>query len=379
MINEEISIIGFKHKPIKATLSRKDPGNRLLAVIFPGYGYTVQGPVLFYSKLLLENMGYDVLAVEYRYNEDEEFDSATDHEQDEWFRCDISAVVELLKANKQYNQYVFLGKSMGTAALLHIAQTRLFTPAKYIWLTPDDSFEDMVKYIDRSDLQSLIIGGGRDPYFRPELRSQLKGKAEIKVFNNAGHSLEEQNDVYASMENIKEAIAEIHKFILKGGIHMMIRKVGPRDLDELVRLENICFPEAEAATREAFAYRIAAFPDSFYVAVENNEIIGIVNGCVTDSPVISDDLFEPEGGHNPNGKNQAIFGLLVDPRYQKQGIAASLMNHFMDAARQAGREKMILTCKEHLIHYYEKLGYVNLGVSKSVHGGAVWYDMEAVL
>ncbi len=160
---------------------------------------------------------------------------------------------------------------------------------------------------------------------------------------------------------------------------MTIRRVEPEDLEGLVRLENICFPEAEAATREAFAYRIAAFPDSFYVALENNEIIGIVNGCVTDSPVISDDLFEPEGGHNPKGKNQAIFGLLVDPRYQKQGIAASLMNYFMDAARQAGREKMILTCKEHLIHYYEKFGYVNLGVSNSVHGGAVWYDMEADL
>jgi ribosomal protein S18 acetylase RimI-like enzyme len=160
---------------------------------------------------------------------------------------------------------------------------------------------------------------------------------------------------------------------------MIIRKVEPGDLEGLVRLENLCFPEAEAATREAFAYRIGAFPDSFYAAVENGEIIGIVNGCVTNNPVISDELFEPEGGHDPNGKNQAIFGLLVDPKYQRQGIAADLMNSFMDAARQAGREKMILTCKEHLIHYYEKFGYVNLGVSKSVHGGAVWYDMEVKL
>lgn len=160
---------------------------------------------------------------------------------------------------------------------------------------------------------------------------------------------------------------------------MMIRKVEPNDLEGLIRLENLCFPEAEAATREAFAYRIAAFPDSFYVAVENGEIIGIVNGCVTNSLVISDELFEPEGGHDPKGKNQAIFGLLVDPRYQRQGIAADMMNYFMETARQAGREKMILTCKEQLIHYYEKFGYVNLGISKSVHGGAVWYDMAADL
>jgi ribosomal protein S18 acetylase RimI-like enzyme len=160
---------------------------------------------------------------------------------------------------------------------------------------------------------------------------------------------------------------------------MIIRKIDPEDLDGVVKLENLCFPAAEAASREAFEYRIAAFPDSFYVAVENDKIIGMINGCVTNSPVISDDLFKPEGGHNPNGKNQAIFGLLVDPEYRKQGIAAALMRYLMDTARQAGREKMILTCKKHLIKYYEGFGFVNLGLSKSVHGGAVWYDMAADL
>lgn len=150
-------------------------------------------------------------------------------------------------------------------------------------------------------------------------------------------------------------------------------------MDGLVKLENLCFPKEEAATRESFEYRIAAFPESFYVAVEKDEIIGIVNGCVSDNVTISDDLFEPEGGHNPKGKNQMIFGLLVDPAYQKQGIAAKLMNHFMNVARQAGREKMVLTCKEHLIKYYEKFGYINQGVSQSTHGGAVWYDMVADL
>ncbi len=160
---------------------------------------------------------------------------------------------------------------------------------------------------------------------------------------------------------------------------MIIRKVEPNDLDDIVRLENICFPEAEAATRESFEYRIAAFPESFYVAVEDDEIIGIVNGCVTDSPAISDNLFEPGGGHNPHGKNQTIFGLLVDPGYRKKGIASSLMNHIMHVAKKAGREKMVLTCKGYLIQYYEGFGYVNCGISKSAHGGAVWYDMVAEL
>jgi putative heme iron utilization protein len=39
------------------------------------------------------------------------------------------------------------------------------------------------------------------------------------------------------------------------------------------------------------------------------------------------------------------------------------------------KSSVILTCKDHLIKYYETFGYVNLGVSSSVHGGAKWYDM----
>ncbi len=160
---------------------------------------------------------------------------------------------------------------------------------------------------------------------------------------------------------------------------MIIRKVKPDDLDRIVQLEKICFPEAEAASRETFEYRISAFPESFYIAAEADEIIGMINGCVTDSPVIRDELFEPGGGHNPKGKNQAVFGLLVDPEHRKKGIAAALMRNFMDVAKQAGRDAVILTCKEHLISYYEDFGFVNNGVSKSVHGGAVWYDMTAEL
>ncbi|QIB69535.1 GNAT family N-acetyltransferase [Aminipila butyrica] len=160
---------------------------------------------------------------------------------------------------------------------------------------------------------------------------------------------------------------------------MLIRKVEEKDLEDLVWVENRCFPESEAATRESFAYRIEAFPDSFYVALDGDSLVGLINGCVSNQDTISDELFEPEGGHNPAGLNQMIFGLAVDPSYQKQGVAAQLMERLMAEARAAGRKKMILTCKEGLIHYYEKFGYVNHGVSQSTHGGAVWYDMMAEL
>ena len=51
------------------------------------------------------------------------------------------------------------------------------------------------------------------------------------------------------------------------------------------------------------------------------------------------------------------------------------MESLIKLSKERGKKGIVLTCKEHLIHFYEKFGYKNMGKSNSVHGGAVWYDM----
>ncbi len=156
---------------------------------------------------------------------------------------------------------------------------------------------------------------------------------------------------------------------------VLIRQVTPDDLDAVARVESVCFPEAEAAARDSFSQRIAAFPESFFVAEKDGEIIGFINGCVTDERTIRDEMFEDTGCHRADGAYQSIFGLDVIPEYQHQGLASRLMHRLIEDARKKGRKGLILTCKDRLIGFYEGFGYRNLGVSASVHGGAVWYDM----
>lgn len=157
-----------------------------------------------------------------------------------------------------------------------------------------------------------------------------------------------------------------------------LRNVTPEDLEAVTALEAVCFPPAEAATREAFAYRIAAFPERFFVAEQDGRLIGLINGCASSLDTIVDRLFEPQG-HEPEGKNQMIFGLAVHPDCRRQGVAAALMNHMIAFARAQQMEQVILTCKEEKIPYYSRFGFRNRGVSQSTHGGAVWYDMTLVL
>lgn len=162
-------------------------------------------------------------------------------------------------------------------------------------------------------------------------------------------------------------------------IKVMIRGVQLEDLDRIAEIEAVCFPEAEAATRESFQERIMAFPENFFVAEADGILIGFINGCVTNSPVIYDELFHSTQHHIPNGNNATVFGLDVIPKYRKQGIAAQLMNHFIQIAKNTGRKSVILTCKDQLVHYYESFGYVNNGLSRSTHGGSQWFDMTLVL
>lgn len=156
---------------------------------------------------------------------------------------------------------------------------------------------------------------------------------------------------------------------------MKIRKAEWNDAKRLLEVEAICFPEAEAASLESIQKRLSVFPECFWVMEEAGVIIGFINGMVTNDPTISDIMFEDADLHRKDGQWQSVFGLDMLPEYRCQGRAALLMEQLIADARNKGRRGCILTCKDRLIHYYEKFGYRNLGVSKSVHGGAVWYDM----
>jgi len=157
---------------------------------------------------------------------------------------------------------------------------------------------------------------------------------------------------------------------------MQIRKALPADLPRILEIEKACFPPAEAAAEESLKSRLAAFTDSFLVAEEpGSGIIGFINGCVSDSPVIQDAMFHDIGRHDPAGAYQCIFGLDVLPGFRRRGIAASLMESLVASARASGRRGLVLTCKDVLIPYYAGFGFVDRGVSASTHGGAIWHDM----
>ena len=101
-----------------------------------------------------------------------------------------------------------------------------------------------------------------------------------------------------------------------------------------------------------------------------------MDGFVTDKPDLTDEMYERAEMHDENGAWQMIFGVNTIPAYRKHGYAGQLLQCAIEDARKQGRKGLVLTCKEKLIAYYAKFGFVNEGISESMHGNVTWYQMR---
>ena len=161
---------------------------------------------------------------------------------------------------------------------------------------------------------------------------------------------------------------------------MEIRTASLQDLEDIAAVEAACFPVAEAATKAEFAERIQHYGDHFFLLYDKQKLLAFVDGFVTDEQNLTDEMYENAAMHNENGTWQMIFGVNTLPDYRRQGYAGELICHAIEDARMQGRKGLVLTCKEKLISYYGKYGFVDEGVSdKSTHGNVQWHQMRLCL
>ena len=157
---------------------------------------------------------------------------------------------------------------------------------------------------------------------------------------------------------------------------MLIRTATIEDLDAVTTVEAECFPPSEAATRADFEHRLSHYGDHFWLMFDESKLIAFVDGMVTDAADLTDEMYERAELHKESGAWQMIFGVNTIPESRKHGYAGDLIKRAISDAKAQGRKGLVLTCKDKLIHYYAKFGFVNEGVSASVHGNVTWYQMR---
>lgn len=161
----------------------------------------------------------------------------------------------------------------------------------------------------------------------------------------------------------------------------VLRNILPEEAEQAAEIEKVCFPPNEACTREKIIERVAAAPELFLVAVdqETGKLAGFLNGIATDEHVFRDEFFTDAKLHKPDGENVMLLGLDVLPAYRGQGLAREIMFEYLRREQENGRKMVALTCLQSKVKMYTKMGYQNKGISQSSWGGEQWYDMVYVL
>ena len=172
-------------------------------------------------------------------------------------------------------------------------------------------------------------------------------------------------------ECINETIMEKYEF----------RNIRPEETDQVVKIEQICFPPNEACSEKDMKERILQIPDLFLVAVDRKtgKMAAFLNGLATNREHLTDDFFTDADQHDPDGTNIMLLGLDVLPEHQHQGLARELMEQYKEREQVKGRKKLILTCLPDKVEMYKKFGFKDHGIGDSVWGGEAWHEMDIVL
>lgn len=158
---------------------------------------------------------------------------------------------------------------------------------------------------------------------------------------------------------------------------MIIRTANINDLKDIAAVEAECFPKAEAATEQQLGERLKYYSNHFLLMFDGDRLVAFTDGFGTDEPDLTDKMYARANMHNENGAWQMIFGVNTVPEYRRQGLAGRLISETVKIAKKEGRHGLVLTCKDELVPYYTKFGFINKGITdKSVHGNVKWNQMR---
>ena len=237
------------------------------------------------------------------------------------------------------------------------------------------SYEAIVPLInmDFDGLRTAII----------EMLSGVSVEVDVSSFQNDMTSFVNKDDVFTYLIHLGYLANKETSVHDRKSVHLMrkdkklkIRTATMDDLEMIAAVEAECFPAAEAATREEFAKRLQHYSDHFWLMFEGEKLIAFVDGFVTDEADLTDEMYEKAELHNEYGAWQMIFGVNTIPACRRHGYAGELICRAIQDAKKQGRKGLVLTCKDRLVPYYAKFGFVNEGVSDSAHGNVVWNQMR---
>lgn len=178
-----------------------------LAVVFPGIGYHVDKPLLYYSKKIAQGRGYQVVNVPYGG-----FPANVKGSHEKMEACFVSALAqteELLESMDfaQYEEVLFLSKSIGTAIACAYGQHHGLR-TRNVYFTP------VAETFQVQEQPGIVFHGTGDSWADTAV---IKAECErrglpLYLVPNADHSLE-TGDVLNDLSILRLVMETVERYI----------------------------------------------------------------------------------------------------------------------------------------------------------------------
>lgn len=202
--------------------------NKRLAVIFPGIGYHSDKPLLYYSKKIAGQHGYEIVEVRFsgldksallgadklptpsavdneaRKKMMEAFGAATREAEEQLAGIDFSG----------YEDVIFVSKSIGTVAA-SVYAAREHVSARQVYFTPLEQTFSLVE-----EGNGLVFFGTKDPFIDTARIEGLciEKKLTYRIFENGNHSLE-TGDLQTDLKNMVDVIEESENYLVGSPVY----------------------------------------------------------------------------------------------------------------------------------------------------------------
>lgn len=197
----------------------------------------------------------------------------------------------------------------------------------------------------------------------------------------------------------------VHQRTQLDELHPFVQVLSVSNVDDCVQVEN-ALPEPERCSREKFLYRLNKCPElslglfTLPVIPEGEPkprptLVGHVVAARSSAPRVTDHSMQMPAnwrnerstvengetiGHDEYSNTIAVHSLAVLPEHQNKQVGTTLMKSYIQRIKEAAiADRIVLIAHDHLVPFYEVLGFENRGPSECKHGGGGWYDMSLEL
>ena len=209
-----LPLVASDGKPLvhKHYRQEQDPAGLLIAL--PGNHYGVDGPLLYYPCRLLQDEGWDTLALTYS------FQSAGVEFSHEMFPVvlqECQNAIRRILSERDYSRIGLVGKSLGAFVIAQLSVTEeALQSARCLYITPPlgtPFFDDLFQ---QSSHPAHISVGMKDRFYSPQAIEALNAKRyfTMTIIEDADHSMDVTGDLAASVEAVHRVTLEGVDFIL---------------------------------------------------------------------------------------------------------------------------------------------------------------------